>query len=140
MGRISALVPGTSGREKSVKPEAPKTYGEFHALPTIGSQFPLRFTNGAVWNTFTGHCAKCNGTISGPYLRGRVHVPFGETYVLEAWGLCGPCNLLTRYEYRLLPDMSMVGRDKNGDWAIWAPIPSQWNRFRRFFRRLCSGA
>jgi hypothetical protein len=109
--------------------DAPANVGEFQALPTIESQFPLVFETGGRWTTMTGTCMRCEKDLSGELLRGHVTCPFGKTFLMEAWGLC-PCGFITSFRYRFPPDMSVVGRSpRDGEWSIWeAPRRASWWR------------
>jgi hypothetical protein len=115
--------------------DAPRTMGEFRALPTIVSQFPLVFGNGARWETMAVRCSRCDTAISGDAFRGHVTRPFGAAFLMEAFGLC-ECGALTRASYRFLPDMTMVGRSpRDGAWSVWAAKRNgSW--WRRLFRRV----
>jgi hypothetical protein len=111
--------------------DAPRTVGEFRALPTIVSQFPLVFETGGRWEKMEGVCERCDAKLSGEALRGYVTRPFGPAFLVEAFGLCA-CGTLTRFRYRFPPDMTMVGRSpKSGDWSIWG-----LKRKRSWWRRL----
>lgn len=111
--------------------DAPRTVAEFHALPTIASQFPLVFETGGRWETMVGHCKKCDAQLSGEALRGHVSRPFGPTFLMEAFGLCA-CGTLSYFSYRFPPDMTMVGRSpKDREWSIWGA-----HRNRSWWRRM----
>jgi hypothetical protein len=112
------------------------TLDEFRALPTIASQFPLVFETGARWETMSGRCTKCGEPITGEALRGHVTRPFGRNFLMDAWGLCSSCETISTFRYRLLPDMTMVGRSPDGGaWSVWGPrrrLP-WWRRLFAWF-------
>lgn len=96
----------------------PKTVGEFQALPTVASQFPIVIREGAHWDTFTGYCKACDAELDEDKIRGHVTQPFESTFDIEAWGMCD-CGTMSSFNFRFLPDMSMVGRSTTGEWSIW---------------------
>lgn len=103
------------------------TLVEFQALPTIASHFPLVFDDGARWEKFQGSCAECSLWLPSESFRGHVTRPFFTyrgnegTFLLEGWGLCPDCEVLTNFNWQLRPDMTLVGRDKTGEMAMWMP-------------------
>lgn len=109
---------------------------EFFALPALSSHFPLVYGNGARWNSMSGQCNGCRATFPDEMFRGRVTRPFPRVYVIDGIGFCEPCNLMSRCQYRVYDDMSLVGRDREGEWARWAGRPSRWSRFRKWLRGL----
>jgi hypothetical protein len=115
------------------------THGEFWALPVLSAHFPLVFENGARWVEFHGHCGDCDVQLPDHAFRGHVTRPFGQTFLVEAWGVCPTCDVLTTFHWRLLPDLTMVGRNARGDWGVWQPRRSLWSRLRKFLNELFSG-
>lgn len=117
--RDSALLVHDRDDPRDAMIDAPSTKGEFLALPTIASQFPLVFESGRRWTTMAGHCTRCDAALSGEALRGHVTQPFGATFLVNAFGLCA-CGALSRFSHRFHPDMTMTGRSpKDGEWSIW---------------------
>ena len=118
------------------------TYEDFYALPVVMSFFPLVFADGARWETFRGYCADCDGELREDRFRGHVTQPFwtyrgnASTYVVEAWGLCSKCDVLTPFHWQLLPDMTMRGRTKDGQMGTWLPRRLWWSPVRKFLRRV----
>lgn len=49
---------------------------------------------------------------------------------VDAVGVCHPCKLVTRFNYRLHDDMRLTGLTENG-WATWRGKPS-------FFDQICA--
>lgn len=115
------------------------TYGDFYALPELASHFPLVFETGARWVEFHGHCPDCDGRLPDHALRGHVTRPFGRAFLVEAWGLCPACDTVAPFNWRLLPDLSMVGRDKRGEWRTWQPRRSPLGRLRKFVVEMFGG-
>lgn len=103
---------------------APPDPEDWAQTPTIASQFPLVYEAGSRWNEMIGHCGGCKQPITPENLRGHVTRPFGGAFLVQAWGWC-PCKYLSRFEYRLYPDMTMGGK-KNGQWCVWAPRHTSW--------------
>lgn len=98
------------------------TRAEFEALPALSSFLPLVFPNGRRWHTFSGFCSRCNGPFSDAQVRGEVTHPFPRIFVLDAWGFCSACILLTPFRYRFTEDGGMTGRHpKTGEWVRWEP-------------------
>ncbi len=110
---------------------------ELLAMPSIDSQFPVTFENGAVWEAITGHCSGCNKDIDPTLLRGRVTSPIGNVAVVEAVGVCHECKLVTEYLYRLHDDMRITGFNKKGQWVSWHPM-SFMDKMRQFLRKAIS--
>ena len=111
----------------------PETVADFWALPILESWFPLLFENGDRCTEFTGRCAKCNTAVRGESIRGHITRPFKPAYMLDAWGLCPTCMTLTHFEYRVQPDLSLVGRSpKDGTWCVW-PAREKTPWWRRLF-------
>jgi len=110
----------------------PPSPDEFLAMPTIRSQFPLVFDNGARWDSMTGTCWRCDSTLPDVRMRGSIDRPFGATFMMEAWGLCD-CGAMTHYRYRIPPDMTLVGK-QDGRWCVWARPPDPW--WRRLLQHL----
>ena len=118
------------------------TLTEFQAMPTVASHFPLVFDDGARWEVMTGHCADCNEKLPVDAFRGYVTRPFFTyrgnegTFLLEAWGLCPECEVLTNFNWQLHPDLTLVGRDKTGEMAMWMPRRPWWSGVRKFMKGL----
>lgn len=115
---------------------------ELLAAPTIASQMPVVLANGARWESFAGHCSGCGLPVERDLMTGMVSRPFANVAVVEAAGQCKPCNLVSRYSYRLHEDMRITGRDAEGRWATWLARPTLAALARRwlakFLRALCS--
>lgn len=105
--------------------------------PTIASQFPLVFSNGARWDEMEARCNGCGFEGGGDDLRGSVTQPFRDVFIVDAVLSCPSCTRQTRAHYRLLSDMSMTGRSPTtGEWARWVPKYSIFVRFKKWLRRL----
>lgn len=104
---------------------------ELLTMRTIASQFPVTFDNGAVWNKLTCACRGCGETLPDDQVRGAIIRRSEHMASIEASGVCYPCNLLTRYVYRLYDDRRITG-PRNGQWQTWyAKPPSVFQRIRR---------
>lgn len=111
------------------------TLDEFRALRPLHAFFPLVFDNGARWTDFSGHCGRCQDVFPPDDLRGTVVRPFPKIFVLDGWGYCPKCSLLTPIHYRLHENMAMTGRHpRTGEWSRWEP--KREGRLRRWLRRL----
>jgi hypothetical protein len=107
---------------------------ELVALPSIASQMPVRFANGACWERFDGQCKACGKDIDAARLTGKVTRPMESVATVEAVGVCPPCKLVTRFHYRLHNDMRISGPTDEG-WAAWQAKPSIFDRLRKFALR-----
>jgi len=108
---------------------------ELMALPSIVSQMPVRFRNGAVWERFNGECKACGQTIAGSRLTGRITRLLESVATIEAVGACEPCRLLTRFHYRFHDDMRITGMTDEG-WATWRAKRSFMGRLRLAFKAI----
>lgn len=108
---------------------------ELLAMPSVISQFPVAFANGAVWEEFDGECSCCGKTLQRDHVRGLVARPIERVATVEAAGVCWDCKLVTRFDYRLHDDMRLTGRREDG-WNTWQAKPTIWNRFVSLLRRL----
>lgn len=104
----------------------------FFALPVLQAQFPVAFRSGARWTRIQARCDTCGELVPDDMLRGEVSRPFRDVAIIDALALCRPCNLITTVKYRLHADMSMTGRDKNGEWQRWVREQSWLSRLRRW--------
>lgn len=99
----------------------------------LSEDFPVVFACGARWTSFRGSCGACGADVPDRRLTGRVTRPLGGGGValVEAVGRCA-CGGVTRFSYRLMPDMTLVGRSpRTGEWSAWAPRRSWWRRLLR---------
>lgn len=110
---------------------------ELLAFPSIASQMPVRFANGACWERLDGQCKACGKDIATAYLTGRVARPMESVATVEAVGVCPSCKLVTRFHYRLHDDMRISGPTDEG-WATWQVKPSIFDRLRKFALRAIS--
>jgi hypothetical protein len=103
--------------------------------PPLVASFPLVFPNGAMWSSFKAFCNGCRCEMAD--LRGTVTKPYPTIFVVEAYGLCEPCRLITTVSYRLHDDVSMSGRSPTtGRWSRWEVERPWWVRLRRWARSL----
>lgn len=96
-------------------------------MPTIESQFPVRFPTGSEWRQLTGTCSGCGQKLEGDRLHGAVTMQGPHTAVVDAVGVCHECKLITRYFYRLHDDSRITGL-KDGQWRTWqlgSPMPNR---------------
>lgn len=110
---------------------------ELMALPSIASQMPVRFRNGACWDSFEGQCKACGRSIDQAWFRGRVTRLVESVASVEAVGICHPCGLLTRFHYRLHDDMHISGLTDEG-WAKWEFPPTLFGRLCKWLGHLLS--
>lgn len=110
---------------------------ELLTMPSIDSQFPVTFENGAFWKSITGHCNGCNKDIAPSLFKGRVTRPMRNVAVVEAVGVCPECKLVTEYIYRLHDDMRITGINKKGQWIVWHPM-SFMDKMQQFLRKAIS--
>lgn len=108
---------------------------ELMDMPTIASQMPIQFANGAAWEAFDGECATCKQFLPAGMVVGMVSRPTPTVAVVEAIGVCGVCQKATRYFYRLHDDMRLSGL-RDGRWKEWRPKKSLFDRFVALF---CGG-
>lgn len=99
---------------------------EFLHHPTIQAQLPLVFPNGARWETFHARCNGCNNAIPDESFRGSISYQ-KNTFIIDALAHCDKCQLFMPIRYRLHPDMSMTGMDRDGRWMRWSPIRNTLN-------------
>lgn len=120
--------------EQTVRSALSDNDRELVALPSIASQMPVRFANGACWELFDGQCKDCGKDIASARLTGKVTRPMESVATVEAVGVCPSCKLLTRFYYRLHDDMRVSGPTDEG-WATWQAKPSIYDRIRNFALR-----
>lgn len=97
-------------------------------MPTVSSQLPVRFDNGAEWDKFKGECQGCGRELPDDALHGAVVRQTASMYSIEASGVCTDCMLLTRFVFRLYDDMRITG-PRGGQWLTWGgKSKSLWSR------------
>ena len=94
-------------------------------MPSIASQMPVQFQNGAVWEEFRAECKGCGQTLPHELVRGLLARQTPRMASIEASGVCRECKLLTRFVYRLHDDMTITG-PRNGRWLTWGGKPRGW--------------
>lgn len=112
---------------------------ELLKMPSIETQMPIAFANGAVWTEFDGYCLGCNSKMPRDTIFGAINRPIPSTAVIEAIGVCKPCRLASRYDYRFHDDMRITGQRDDG-WQTWKSEPTLAarcirlikNNFRKF--------
>lgn len=102
---------------------------EFEKLPLISDQMPMKFSEKARWEKWSGFCAKCRKEIPQSDMRGNIHHPSESHYIMDAIGLCRDCVLLTPFRYRMHRDMSLAGFSRHWEWSSW-PAVKRWG-FRK---------
>jgi hypothetical protein len=110
------------------------TFDEFLALPVISSQFPVVLGPGSLWTKMDAFCAACDLKFPEEALRGHITNPFGKVFLVDAWGLCS-CETFTHVSHRLMPDMTVVGKTSDGEWATWRGRISWRARLRTWIRK-----
>lgn len=100
-------------------------------MPTIETQMPVRFNNGAEWTELKGECKGSGCTLPEANMRGSVLMPFPNVAVVEAVGVCHDCKLVTRFLYRLHDDMRITG-PRNGKWLEWDTKTSFVDKLRTY--------
>jgi hypothetical protein len=108
---------------------------ELLTMPSIASQMPVEFKNGASWVEFVGECKFCNDDIPAALVRGCVSRPLEAVVVVEAIGVCPACRIATPFLYRLHDDMRLTGPREDG-WKTWGAEPTLLDHAARFFRQL----
>lgn len=103
-------------------------------MPSITSQMPIEFKNGAIWTEFTGECKFCKKDVPAELLCGSVTRPIETVAVVEAVGVCPECRIATPFLYRMHDDMRLTGPCEDG-WKTWRAEPTLWERTALFFRR-----
>ena len=78
---------------------------ELLEMPSIASQMPVIFPNGAQWCELECECKGCGKALPENLVRGAVVRQNEHMASIEASGVCHECRLLTRYCYRLHDDM-----------------------------------
>ncbi len=104
------------------------------AMPSIASQFPVKFANGVCWTELTATCNLCCKEIPADLLRGAVSRPVPSVVVVEAVGACPDCRVATPFLYRMHDDKRVTGPSKHG-WQTWRPELSLRDRVCRWLRR-----
>lgn len=89
--------------------------------PTIISQLPLEFPNGAKLETYRGRCKVCDQPIEANMLHGVIKQPTSKVYTIEAAGICVPCRTITDFNHRVRDDLSLEWIDENGRWVNRKP-------------------
>jgi hypothetical protein len=78
-----------------------KLIAEWRSHPPIASSFPLALPGGGKVDSFSGHCAKCDGEIPDIDLHGSVVKVIPAVATISAVGLCRECSCLTPFHHRL---------------------------------------
>ena len=102
---------------------------ELLKMPTIASQMPVSFTNGAIWSDLKGECKNCGCELPDHSVRGHVAQQTPKMFSVEAVGVCDSCRLITRFLYRLHDDMRITG-PRDGRWQTWMPRSTLFERVR----------
>ncbi len=105
----------------SDKGEIEKLVDFWDEHPTIVSQLPLDFPNGASLQEYRGRCKVCDEPIEDHMLRGLITHPVSKVYVIEAVGLCTPCRTVTEFNHRVRDDLSLEWINEKGVWIRRAP-------------------
>ncbi len=108
------------------------------ACPTIASQMPVIFGNGAEWSELTGICSFCKKIIPDDLLRGSVVRQLPSVAVVDAVGVCPDCRMATPFLYRMYDDMRLTG-PRGGKWHTWKSPPSFMERIRSWLSMLVTG-
>lgn len=95
---------------------------ELLGMPTVASQMPVEFPNGAQWHSLACECNGCHRELPEEQVRGSIVRHNEHMAALEACGLCHDCQLVTRYIYRLHDDMRITGPRDDG-WHTWGGQP-----------------
>lgn len=103
---------------------------ELLAMPSIRSQLPVVYENGNQWDRIKFECVNCNKTLPADQVHGTLGKPFPTVAVLEAVGICVPCNVLTAFDWRLHNDKRVSGK-RDGGWVTWSVRPSFLSRLHR---------
>lgn len=108
---------------------------ELLAMPTIASQMPVVFANGAEWHSLKCECRGCGKVLPPEQVCGAVVLQNAHMVSVEASGVCHSCRVLTRYVYRLHDDMRITGPREDG-WHTWGGrSPSLFQRVMSAFGR-----
>jgi len=94
----------------------PKILSLYRDHPRVSASLPRVLQNGNTVDELTGHCAECDEAIPDDQFRGTVTEAFGVT-VVEAVGVCHPCNLITKFLFRFRPDGTVDILTREGRWA-----------------------
>lgn len=108
---------------------------ELLAMPTIASQFPIKFKNGNKFVELDGECNICHQEIPHALLTGLVSRPIESVAVIEAIGVCPDCIVATQYDYRLHDDMRITGMREDG-WKVWRGRKSLWQQMKEILGNL----
>ena len=108
-------------------------------MPSIQSQMPIRFRNGARLDTFNGTCSQCGQTLHMGHLHGSVVMHNGDSMAeVIAMGKCSPCNLFVPFRYRVYQDMRFAGFNQQGVWSEWKMRLTPKGQFKKWVRWLFS--
>jgi len=104
--------------------------------PTLASQLPVTFDNGAQWQQISSSCAECGEYIGPDAIRARLTRVIPTVISMDALAHCAFCDLWTPVRYRFRDDMSFDGRIPGGGgaWGKW--LPRREGRLRSFLRRI----
>lgn len=102
--------------------------------PSIASQMPVEFPNGARFLEVTANCRPCGRIIPADLFRGIITRHSAHLITLDACGVCPSCRIATPFFYRLHDDMRITGPTDHG-WRTWRPNPSWWERLPPWLRR-----
>lgn len=103
----------------------------------LHESFPVVLDNGVTVPTPQGVCSQCRKAIAPDDVRGRVSWPIPAVAVVEAAGLCRPCERMTQLHVRFRAAGDTFRAEapllKGRGWvAVQPPPPSAWWRFRRW--------
>lgn len=100
-------------------------------MPSIASQLPVKFENGAEWMDIRCQCGECGKYLPDKFVRGAVRKQTNDMASVEASGVCLDCKLLTRFVYRLYADGRITGLRGDG-WHTWGgKQPTLLSRLKR---------
>ena len=92
----------------------------------VSRHFPVKFSNGAQWESVTCTCGECGARIAGDHLRGGITVPFEVIAVMDAVGFCDRCEVITPYHIRY---------GANGNVGVWNGRRYRWlNKVRKTWK------
>lgn len=109
----------------------------FNQTPPLTASFPITLSNGARVDAVRGVCSRCRCEIVTADVHGRVTWPIATVAVVDAAGLCRPCQTMTRLYVRLRPigdtyRAEMPALNGRGWLAVQAPPLPWWRAWRRW--------
>ncbi|BEV71784.1 MULTISPECIES: hypothetical protein [unclassified Paludibacterium] len=103
------------------------------AGPSVDSQLPVVFDNGARFGQLMGECLFCKTPLRRHALRGQVTRTAGNLYAIRAIGICISCRNLTKFNYRLNDNLTITEPGSGKIISQSLPATAEPRKSSRFF-------